>query len=85
MAQREGPQPACLGPHRHLGPVGAGGTMVVAWGLEPHRGWIRERARVGGLALSLPQGDGHSHGQWGEGGSKVVVTGRLLCTMHSQH
>lgn len=56
MAQREGPQPACLGPHRHLGPLGAGGTRMVAWGLEPHREWVRECTQGWGACSEPPPG-----------------------------
>ena len=60
--------------------LGERGWWPGAWS---HTGSGSENAhRVGGLALSLPQGDGHSRGRWGEGGSKVVFTGHLLCTIH---
>lgn len=63
--------------------LGERGWWPGAWS---HTGSGSENAhRVGGLALSLPQGDGHSRGRWGEGGSKVVFTGHLLCTMHSRY
>jgi len=77
VAQREGPQaPGTSGSWGHKG---GGLGLGAAQGVDQRtcKGW--------GLALSLPQGDGHSHGQWGEGGSKVVFTGRLLCTMHSRY
>ena len=50
-AQREGPHPACLGPRRDPGPVGAGNVGTAAWGSEPSSG---VGCRIGAEARSKP-------------------------------